>query len=318
MRQACAAARHYLGATVPNPPVGAVALDAAGDIIATAAHQKAGSPHAEATLLRDCRERGLLEKIHTLVVTLEPCNHQGRTPPCTAAIIAAGIRQVAIGATDPNPEVTGSGAAMLRAHGVQVIEGIAVDACQQLIATFATAKLRQQPWVTVKRAFDSRGSMIPPQGRKTFTSPEALVLAHRLRKKSDAIITGSGTIRADGPLFTVRHVHDHPGKTRFLAIGDRRRTVLPEYLAEAAKRGFYTLVFDHPEHIIADLFTRGVQDILVEAGPTLSQEILDRNLWHLLVDIHVDTPERITATLNPDIDIPFDRTAFDLNNILPA
>ena len=318
MRHACAAARGWLGATVPNPPVGAVALDAAGNILAAAAHQKAGSAHAEAALLRDCRERGLLAQIHTLAVTLEPCNHQGRTPPCTAAILEAGIRHVAIGVSDPNPNVTGGGAKMLRAHGIAVTEGIALDECQQLIAVFATAKLRQRPWVTVKRAFNAHGSMIPPDGQKTFTSPDSLTLAHRLRKKAGAILTGSGTIHADGPLFTVRHVRDYPNKKRFLAIGDRRRAVPPEYLAEAAKRGFYTLVFDDPEHIIADLFSRGVQDILVEAGPTLSQHILDGNSWHMLVDIHAGNPDYVTAVLNPNTTIDFDEKQFQLVNFLPA
>jgi diaminohydroxyphosphoribosylaminopyrimidine deaminase/5-amino-6-(5-phosphoribosylamino)uracil reductase len=317
MRQACAVARGYLGATTPNPPVGAVALNAAGEVLATAAHQKAGSAHAEAALLRDCRERGLLAEIHTLVVTLEPCNHHGRTPPCTAAILEADIKHVVIGATDPNPEVAGGGAEFLRQHGVHVTTGIAEAECQQLIASFATAKRARQPWITVKRAFDARGSMIPPQGRKTFTSPDMLVLAHRLRKKADAIITGNGTIRADAPHFTVRHVRDYPGKSRFLAIADRRRIVPPEYLAEAAKRGFYTLIFDRPEQVIADLFARGVQDILVEAGPALSHYFLNHNLWQLRVDIHAGNPDRVEAPLNPERAIPFDRAHFDLNNILP-
>lgn len=318
MHHACTAARDWLGATTPNPPVGAVALDSAGNILATAAHVKAGSPHAEAALLRNCREHGLLEKIHTLAVTLEPCNHQGRTPPCTKAILDAGVRYIAIGALDPNPDVTGGGAKMLRDHGVTVTESVALDICQQLIAVFATAKLRQRPWVTVKRAFNARGSMIPPQGRKTFTSPDSLVLAHKLRKKADAIITGSGTVHTDGPLFTVRHVRDYPDKKRFLAIGDRRRAVSQEYLAEAAKRGFYTLIFDSLEQVIADLFSRGAQDILVEAGPTLSQHILDGNLWHMLVDIHAGNPDHVTTTLNPIMEMPFDRTAFDLNHLLPV
>ena len=111
MKAAIARAEEFAGATSPNPPVGAVALDETGKIIASAAHERAGEPHAEAALISLCEAQGLLQRVHTLVVTLEPCNHQGRTGPCTEAILKSGIKRVAFGATDPNPKVAGNGAA---------------------------------------------------------------------------------------------------------------------------------------------------------------------------------------------------------------
>jgi diaminohydroxyphosphoribosylaminopyrimidine deaminase / 5-amino-6-(5-phosphoribosylamino)uracil reductase len=106
------AAVEFEGATAPNPPVGCVILDADGNELAVAAHRAAGQPHAEALAIQKCREAGLAERIHTLIVTLEPCNHQGRTPPCTSAILATPARQIWIGAQDPNPHVEGGGATL--------------------------------------------------------------------------------------------------------------------------------------------------------------------------------------------------------------
>ncbi|MEJ0063628.1 MAG: bifunctional diaminohydroxyphosphoribosylaminopyrimidine deaminase/5-amino-6-(5-phosphoribosylamino)uracil reductase RibD [Alphaproteobacteria bacterium] len=316
MLRACAEARRYLGTTVPNPPVGATALNAAGEIIAVAAHQKAGEEHAEAALLCLCREQGILDQVHTLAVTLEPCNHFGRTPPCTAAIAATGIKNIAIGASDPNPIASG-GAAWLRERGIHVVTGIAEAACRQLIAAFATSVLYKRPWITVKRAFDAHGSMIPPPGQKTFTSPASLRLAHRLRKKADAIVTGSGTILADRPLFTVRHVADHPDKTRILAIADRRRRVDAGYIDAATARGFRVMIFDDIEQMFEKLYADGAQDILVEAGLELSQAVLDRGLWNLGVGIHQGTEDRVEAALNEKLEVPFDRNEFVLDNMLP-
>lgn len=215
MRLACAEARKWLGATSPNPPVGAAALDSEGKILALTAHQRAGELHAEAVLIEQCRRQNLLHLIDTLCITLEPCNHHGRTPPCTEAIIAAGIKRVALGARDPNPHVKGGGIERLKQAGIEVISGINEDECRQLISSFAYAVQTGKPFVTLKRAFDPHGSMIPPPGQKVFTSPGSLRFAHRLRKKSDAILTGSGTILADNPLFTVREIPDFPGKRRF-------------------------------------------------------------------------------------------------------
>jgi diaminohydroxyphosphoribosylaminopyrimidine deaminase/5-amino-6-(5-phosphoribosylamino)uracil reductase len=317
MRRSILEARHWLGATAPNPPVGAAALDKNGNVLIVAAHQKAGTEHAEARLLRLCREQGLLDQVDTLCVTLEPCNHQGRTPPCTGAILAAGIRHVVVGTRDPNPNVKGGGIAELECHGVQVTLGIAEQACRQLLHAFAFSTINQRPWVTVKRAFTPDGSMIPPVGQKTFTSEASLTLAHRLRKKSDAILTGSGTILADNPMFTVRRVPDYPEKRRWLGILDRRGRLPASYIEAAWQRGFDALIYDSVDQALADLQAKGARDVLVEAGPAVSQSVMAGVNWCLAVDIHHGSEDRVACCFNPNASIPFATDGFDIETILP-
>ncbi len=287
--RAIEAAEVHRGATAPNPPVGCVLLDARGHILAVGAHRRAGEPHAEAEALEVCRRAGTTRHIHTAVVTLEPCNHWGRTPPCAQAITRTPAEAVWIGARDPNPEVAGNGAGRLRAAGLDVHDlgtasrdsvaaGIAA-ACRGLIAPFAKRASTGRPWITVKQAIDAAGSMIPPPGRKTFTSPAALTFAHGLRKRADAVLTGSGTILADDPHFTVRHVADHPGKRRSLAILDRRGRVPPGYRAEAEARGFLVRPETDLEAALDGLGRDGALEILVEAGPALTASVLDGGLW---------------------------------------
>jgi diaminohydroxyphosphoribosylaminopyrimidine deaminase/5-amino-6-(5-phosphoribosylamino)uracil reductase len=321
MQAACAEARKWMGATSPNPPVGAVALDAEGEIIATAAHHRAGEAHAEAALLEICRKENCLSDIHILCVTLEPCNHTGRTPPCSEAIINAGIKRVVIGTRDPNPNVTGGGIERLKQAGIEIQLGVAEQECRQLIHAFAYFAQSGKPWITVKRAFNPQGTMIPPTGKKTFTSQASLALAHRLRKKADAIITGSGTVQADNPMFTVRHVEDFPDKKRWLAIMDTEGAVPKNYLEAAQKRGFETVVYHNLDTAIQDLTRKGARDILVEAGPALSKAVLDSYIWTMSVTIRQtdpDKPEDIEVEFNPREKIPFAIDEFQWDLFLPA
>jgi diaminohydroxyphosphoribosylaminopyrimidine deaminase/5-amino-6-(5-phosphoribosylamino)uracil reductase len=318
MRHACAEARKWLGATSPNPAVGAAALNAEGEIIALAVHKRAGDAHAEAALLEQCRTQNILGQAETLCVTLEPCNHFGRTPPCTEAIIHAGIKNVVIGTRDPNTHVAGGGIEHLREKGVRVICGVNEDECRQLITSFSYSVRTGKPWITIKRAFDRNGSPIPPPGQKTFTSPESLRLAHRLRKKADAIIAGSGTILVDDPLFTVRYVPDFPGKRRWLAIIDRRQRVPENYLNEARNRGLDAVVYPTVDGALEDLKAKGVRDILVEAGPKLSQAMFDSQFWCMSVTIHQGDPDRIEVQFNPHETVPFATDSFRWDWCLPA
>ena len=285
--------------TAPNPPVGAVALDASGRIIAAAAHERVGGPHAEAKLLEMCFEKDLLKQIHTLVVTLEPCNHQGRTGPCSEAIIRSGVQCVVFGAKDPNTRVAGDGAGRLRKAGIQVIEGVLKSECEFLIRSFKHWVTSGWPWVTIKIARNREGSMIPPLGQKTFTAAESLLLAHKLRKRADAILTGSGTVLADNPEFTVRNVPDHVGKTRWLVLMDRRRRVPDKWIKSLETKGF---MVQRPESIVDGLKflgEKGCLEVLVEAGPTLSQEVLDSGLWNEKVTIQQGAPggaDRVETT----------------------
>jgi diaminohydroxyphosphoribosylaminopyrimidine deaminase/5-amino-6-(5-phosphoribosylamino)uracil reductase len=297
--------------------VGAVALDAEGYIIAVAAHKRAGGDHAEAALLKTCREQNLMPRLHTMCVTLEPCNHFGRTPPCAEAIIEAGVRRVAVSARDPNPHVKGGGCDRLRQAGIEVIEGVENEACRRLIHSFAFHAQTGRAFVTVKRAFDMSGSMIPQAGQKTFTSETSLILAHRLRKKADAIITGSGTVLADNPLLTVRHVPDFPDKRRILAIFDRRKRVSRDYIDQAARRGLDVVLCESIDSCFCELESRGIRDILVESGPILSQAILDSPHWAMRVDIYSGKPDRVDVEFNPAAKTPFDIKKLDLNSLLP-
>ncbi len=281
-------AYQFAGASAPNPPVGCVLLDAQGRRLADGAHEKAGALHAEALAIEKCRQKGLIERIHTVVVTLEPCNHSGRTPPCTQAILSTPAREVWIGVCDPNRAVCGNGVKTLVDGGLRVKfipeleeRGAAALAfsAQRLIGPFAKHVRTTQPWVTIKQALNGAGNMIPEPGQKTFTSASSLNYAHRLRKRADAILTGSGTVLADNPQFSVRHVPDFAGKKRFLVIMDRRKRVADNYLKAAARRGFTVWVERELAGALKKLGRAGAQEVLVEAGPNLVASLLATNLW---------------------------------------
>ena len=291
MRLALDEARSAEGATAPNPPVGCVLLDAAGKVISVAAHQKAGHLHAEVLAIQKARALGLIEQVHTFVVTLEPCNDYGRTPPCTDAILATPAQNIVIGSADPNPHVKGDGTERLRQRGLTVSfldrarEPELSQALQRLIAPFTKRMIKGLPWVTVKQALNQQGSMIPEPGHKTFTSPSSLVVAHQLRRRADAIITGSGTVLADAPEFTVRHVEDFVGKRRKLILFDRRRRIADAYVVEAQRRGFNVIWASDVEHALRDAATHGALEVLIEAGPQLTASVLASPFWdeHVLI-----------------------------------
>ena len=306
--QALAAAQATAGATAPNPSVGCVLLDRAGNTLITAAHPGAGRPHAEALAIALARDAGLVDQIATIVVTLEPCHHHGRTGPCTAAILTTPAREVWYAMPDPNAVASG-GAVALALAGLQVralcdlrhpdTPNLLADAAR-LLAPFATRVQQGRPFVTVKQAVNSAGSMIPLPGQKTFTGAEALTLAHQLRRRADAILTGSGTVLADKPEFTVRRVPDIPGKARLLCILDRRGRVDGAYLAEATRRGFRPFVARDLASALTDLAAQGCNEVLVEAGPTLIQSIRILGLWDEWVLIEQGNPDRITVSRRSD------------------
>lgn len=286
--RAIAAAADHAGATSPNPPVGCALLDASGETLAVEAHRKAGDLHAEARAIAACRAAGTVDRIHTVVVTLEPCNHHGRTPPCAEAILATPAHEVWIAETDPNPRVDGGGAARLATAGLSVrflsdldhpdASHLAADA-ERLIAPFIKWVTTGVPFVTVKQALDETGSMIPPVGHRTFTSETSLTLAHRMRRRADAILTGSGTILADKPEFTVRRLPDHPDKHRILAILDRSSRIPAGYLTEALRRGLRPMLFTDISDALTRLGKESVHEVLVEAGPILTAAVLASDIW---------------------------------------
>ncbi len=201
MALAIAEASKGLGRTHPNPAVGCVIVKR-GKVIATGFHVRAGTPHAEAVALRVA---GAKAKGATLYSTLEPCNHQGRTPPCTEAIIAAGITRVVYGSNDPNPLVNGKGRRRLLTAGLEVKGGVLQTETDELNRPFFKAITTGFPWVTLKAGITLDGKLATQTGRsKWITGEPARAAAHHLRDRADVIVVGAGTVAADDPRLTTR------------------------------------------------------------------------------------------------------------------
>ncbi|MEJ2058381.1 MAG: bifunctional diaminohydroxyphosphoribosylaminopyrimidine deaminase/5-amino-6-(5-phosphoribosylamino)uracil reductase RibD, partial [Desulfofustis sp.] len=201
MRQALKEARRGYGRTSPNPCVGAIIVKE-NEIIARGYHQKAGGPHAEVEALN---KAGAAAQGAEMYVTLEPCNHTGRTPPCSRAVAAAGIVRVCIGMLDPNPLVDGGGADYLRAAGVTVRYGLLEEQCRVLNRPFIRFSETGRPWVLLKAGLTLDGKISFRKGHQDIiTGPESLRQVHKLRDCSDAILVGINTVTIDNPSLTSR------------------------------------------------------------------------------------------------------------------
>lgn len=206
MARAVTLARQGQGFTAPNPCVGAV-LVRDGNIVAEGWHTRCGQPHAEIEALRDARRKGVDPSGCALYVTLEPCNHHGKTPPCSRAIVDAGIPEVVIGCLDPNPVAAG-GAAMLRSQGVRVRSNVLEDQCRDLIADFLVWQTTSRPYSILKLATTLDGKIATRTGHSAWISGQASRReVHRLRSWCGAVIIGGGTFRADNPMLTCRLEH---------------------------------------------------------------------------------------------------------------
>ncbi len=204
MRLALRLARRGFGRTSPNPMVGAVVVKA-GTILGQGWHHRAGEPHAEIEALRDVAKQGHSAQGATIFVTLEPCCTHGRTPPCTDALIAAGIKRVVVGATDPNPQHAGRGFKILQGAGVEVVHGVLAEECTRLNEAFNHWIVRRTPLVTVKAAMTLDGKIATATGEsKWITGERARAYGMRLRQGSEAILVGINTVLADDPSLTVR------------------------------------------------------------------------------------------------------------------
>jgi len=224
IRLALRLARRAYGRTSPNPLVGAI-LVKRGTIIGRGWHRRAGQPHAEIEAIRDAQEHGHNPKGATLYVTLEPCCTQGRTPPCTEAIIAAGIRRVVAGATDPNPRHAGRGFRILRRAGLSVTHGVLASECGQINEAFNHWITRGTPFVTVKAAMSLDGKIATVTGEsKWITGEPARAFAMRLRAGADAVLVGVNTIINDNPSLTLRRPGFAGKALRRLVLDPRGRT----------------------------------------------------------------------------------------------
>lgn len=249
----------------PNPWVGAVVVPAGEQPVAEGATQPPGGPHAEVVALDLAGESA---RGSTLYVTLEPCAHQGRTPPCVDAVIASGVRRVVIGVVDPDPQVSGRGVEKLRDAGVEVEVGVLGDEVEASLAPYLAHRRTGRPWVVLKLAATLDGRIAAPDGSSRWiTGPEARADAHRLRAESDAILVGAGTVRADDPALTVR---DADGR-------DPLRVVLGEIPGDARAHPALIHTGD-PEELLYDLGKRDVVQLLVEGGARVAWLFHDRGL----------------------------------------
>jgi diaminohydroxyphosphoribosylaminopyrimidine deaminase/5-amino-6-(5-phosphoribosylamino)uracil reductase len=262
MDRALAMGESVRGTTAPNPWVGCVVVSAENPAqLFEGATAAPGGPHAEITALARAGEgpaRG-----STLFTTLEPCAHHGRTPPCTDAIIAAGVARVVIGIEDPDPQVAGQGIAALRAAGIAVTVGTAADAVTEQLAPYLKHRTTGQPWVVLKLAATLDGRTAAPDGTSRWiTGEEARRDVHRLRARSDAVLVGAGTVRADDPELTVR-LGDGPAPRQPL------RVVLGAAPPEA--RVHPALELSGPlGEVLSELGRRGVLQLLVEGGASVA------------------------------------------------
>jgi diaminohydroxyphosphoribosylaminopyrimidine deaminase/5-amino-6-(5-phosphoribosylamino)uracil reductase len=287
MRRAIALAARGLGTTSPNPLVGCVLLDARGEIVGEGFHAYAGGPHAEIVALAQAGERA---RGGTAVVTLEPCNHTGRTGPCTQALIRAGVRRVVVAVTDPNPVAAG-GAETLRDAGVEVEVGVRAAEAEAGNLAWLTAVRRGRPYLIWKYAATLDGRVAAADGTSMWiTSEAARIDVHALRGTVDAVIAGVGTVLADDPRLTVRNLRDGT-----LAIRQPLRVVVdsagrtppdarvrdsaaPTWVATAAEVGAGPDGRVDLVALLAALYQRGVRAALLEGGPTLAGAFLAAGL----------------------------------------
>ncbi|HEX3460531.1 MAG TPA: bifunctional diaminohydroxyphosphoribosylaminopyrimidine deaminase/5-amino-6-(5-phosphoribosylamino)uracil reductase RibD [Acidimicrobiales bacterium] len=265
MLEAVAAAETVRGRTSPNPWVGAVVVPAPGGAEATGAFigttAPVGGPHAEVSALAAAGRRA---EGATLYVTLEPCAHHGRTPPCADAILAAGIGRVVVGIEDPDPQVSGRGIDFLRRAGVEVDVGVGADRVAEQLAPYLHHRLTGRPWVVLKLAATLDGRIAAPDGSSRWITGEAARAdAHRLRARSDAVLVGAGTVRADDPSLTVRLPEGDPD---YRAADEQPlRVVLGRAPKGAAVLPALELDGDLTE-VLDELGQRGVIQLLVEGG----------------------------------------------------
>ena len=276
MREALRIARNAQGRTSPNPLVGAVIVKD-GKIIAEGWHRQAGTPHAEIHALNMA---GDLARGATLYVTLEPCSHFGRTPPCTQAIINAGISRVVAAMSDPNPKVAGRGFELLRAAGVEVEVGLLESEARRLNEVFIKWITRRLPFVTMKFACTLDGKIATVAGESQWISSEASRrFTHHLRDINDAILVGVGTVLADNPSLTTRLV---VGKNpvRVIVDSNARTPLESKVVVDKSARTILAVTANAPADKISVLKARGVEIITAGNGERVDLE----ELMHALAE----------------------------------
>jgi len=337
MARALALAEHGLFTATPNPRVGCVIVKD-GAVIGEGWHERAGAPHAEANALADARARRQDPRGATVYVTLEPCNHTGRTPPCTDALIAAGVGRVVAALTDPNPQAA-HGAARLRAAGITVELGLLEDEAREQNIGFVSRMTRSRPWVRMKAAASLDGRTALATGESQWITGEAARAdGHRWRARACAILTGIGTVRQDDPRLTARavatprqplrivvdrHAETPPsaqvlaGEGTLIVTAGARNSVWPsgvEVLALPDADGRVDL-----PALMRALGSRGVNELHVEAGGKLNGALLaagvvDELLLYLAPCLLGD-PARGVAEFRDGLARLSDRVALALHDV---
>jgi len=277
MRHALALARTPDLPLGPNPRVGAVIVDASGATVGEGFHLGAGTPHAEVVALR---QAGAAARGGTVVVTLEPCNHIGRTGPCTQALIDAGVRRVVFAQHDLNPAADGGTEAM-RAAGVEVEDGVLAEEAEAINETWTFSVRQQRPFVTWKFAATLDGRSAAADGSaRWITGPEARADVHRLRASCDTVLVGTGTVEADNPRLTARDEHDRPKPPdrQPLRVVMGHRELDPDSRVFDGSARTVVLPTHDPRLALAALYAVERQHVFLEGGPTLAAAFLSAGL----------------------------------------
>lgn len=295
MRRALQLARHGAGRTSPNPMVGAVVVGPDGTVIGEGWHRKCGEAHAEVNALATVRDVNLL-KDSTVYVTLEPCSHYGKTPPCASLLIEKGIPRVVVGTLDPFIKVAGRGVQMLRDAGIEVAVGVLEPECRELNRRFMTAHTTGRPWVQLKWAQTADGFVaLPPEAGENplrMSTPVTMRLMHRQRALCDAIVVGASTARIDNPSLTTRQ---WPGPSPLRVVLSRDLSIpgnltllvdgMPTIVYNGVKNGpegaveYVKMDTRNPYSWLEDLYRRGVTSVMVEGGPRVLQGLIDARAW---------------------------------------
>jgi len=278
MRRCIQLAKCGEAGAAPNPMVGAVVV-CDGRIIGEGFHRRCGGPHAEVNAIESVTEKQLLSR-STIYVSLEPCSHYGKTPPCTELIIRNRIPRVVVGCSDPFAKVNGQGIKRLQEAGCKVLVGVLEKECQELNRRFFTFHKEHRPWVTLKWAQSKDGYI--DRTRKAdeeptrFSNALTQTLVHRLRARSQAILVGTQTALLDNPTLTTRL---WPGPNPLRLTIDRHNILPPTlHLKDGSSP---TVIYTHESlrEILDDLYNRGIQSLIVEGGAKLLQSFIDEGLW---------------------------------------
>lgn len=301
MRRALQLARNGALHAHPNPMVGAVIATPSGRVIGEGWHRRCGEGHAEVNAVASVApsDRHLLAQ-STIYVTLEPCSHYGKTPPCAKLIIESGIPRVIAATLDPFAKVSGRGVAMLREAGVEVLTGLMEEEARSLNRPFFTAHTLRRPFITLKWAQSADGFIDgrnPGEGPAAISSPVTRAEAHKLRAYHDAILVGSGTLLADAPSLTVRH----------FAGDSPRRFVASRSGLTVAPDGWQVCGEPSVAELAAALYEQGITSLLVEGGARLLQSFIDAGLYdalHVEVSPSCHLASKAVTVKAPRISLP--------------